>query len=64
MSFNEAIKNKLITDYKIYIPSIHENNKELDEELSIYKIEEQYKNKCKFLFSAILNSGLRKCIVY
>ena len=64
MSFNEAIKNNLITDYKIYIPSIHETNYELDEELSIYKIQEQYKNKCKFLFSAILNSGLRKCIVY
>ena len=33
MNFNEAIENKFITDYKIWLPSIHEDN-EQSEELS------------------------------
>jgi len=64
MTFTTAISNKYITDYKIWLPSIHENNEELDKELSIYKVDNQIKNRCKFLYSCISNNGSRKCIVY
>jgi len=64
INFNEAIANKLICDYKIWLPSISENNSELDKELSIYDIENSIKNRCKFLYSCILNNGSRKIIIY
>ena len=64
MTFTDAIANKYITDYRIWLPSIHENNEELDNELSIYDIDNEIKNRCKFLYSCIANNGSRKCIVY
>jgi superfamily II DNA or RNA helicase len=64
MTFTDAIANKYITDYKIWLPSIHENNEELDKELSIYEIDNVIKNRCKFLYSCIANNGSRKCIIY
>uniref|UniRef100_A0A6C0LGB8 Helicase ATP-binding domain-containing protein n=1 Tax=viral metagenome TaxID=1070528 RepID=A0A6C0LGB8_9ZZZZ len=64
MTFTDAITNKYITDYKIWLPSIHENNEELDKELSIYEIDNEIKNRCKFLYSCIANNGTRKSIVY
>ena len=64
MTFTDAIANKYITDYKIWLPSIHENNEELDNSLSIYEIDNQKKNRCKFLYSCIANNGSRKCIIY
>jgi len=64
MTFTDAIANKYITDYKIWLPSIHENNEELDKELSIYEIDNEIKNRCKFLYSCIANNGSRKCIIY
>jgi predicted helicase len=51
MTFTDAIVNKYITDYKIWLPSIHENNEELDKKLSIYEIDNEIKNRCKFLYS-------------
>ena len=64
MTFTEAIKNKYITDYRIYLPSIHEDNSELNKELSIYKIDSVIKSKCNFLFSCLLNNGSKKTIIY
>ncbi len=64
MTFTDAIANKYITDYNIWLPSIHENNEGLDKELSIYEIDNEIKNRCKFLYSCIANNGSRKCIVY
>ena len=64
MSFNDAIQNKFITDYRIWLPSIHEDNKQLLDELSIYDIDSQLKSKCMFLFINLLKHGSRKCIVY
>jgi superfamily II DNA or RNA helicase len=64
MTFTDAITNKYITDYKVWLPSIHENSEELDKELSIYEIDNAIKNRCKFLYSCIANNGSRKCIVY
>jgi superfamily II DNA or RNA helicase len=64
MSFNEAITNNYITDYNIWLPSIHEDNTELTNELSIYDIDDTIKSKCMFLYSCLLNNGSRKCIIY
>ena len=64
MKMTHAIANKYITNYKIWLPSIHENNKELERELSIYDIDNEYKNRCKFLYSCLSNNGSKKCIVY
>jgi superfamily II DNA or RNA helicase len=64
MTFRDAIDNKYTTDYKIWLPSVHENNIELDKELSIYQIDNEIKNRCKFLYSCIANHASRKCIVY
>ena len=64
MSLTDAIANKYITDYKIWLPSIHENNEKLKEELSIYDIDETLKNRCLYLISCILNNGSRRTITY
>ena len=64
MTFTEAIEKKFITDYKIWLPAIHEANLLLNEDLSIYEIIESIKAKCKFLFSCLLNNGSKKCIIY
>ena len=64
MTFTDAITNKYITDYKIWLPSIHEDNQKLDKELSIYEIDSVIKAKCKYFYSCLLNNGSRKCIIY
>jgi superfamily II DNA or RNA helicase len=64
MTFKDAIENKYIADYKIWVPFVKENTTDLDKELTIYDIEIDVKNRCKFLFSALANNGSRKCIVY
>jgi len=64
MTFTEAIEKKYITDYKIWLPSIHEDNKKLDIELNIYEIDSVIKAKCKYLYSCLLNNGSRRCIIY
>ena len=64
MSFNDAINNNYITDYKIWLPSIHEDNTELLNELSVYDIDSEIKSKCMFLYINLLKHGSRKCIIY
>ena len=64
MTFNVAIENKFITDYCIWLPSIHEDNSDLIDELSIYNIDDKIKAKCMFLFSCLINNGSSKCIIY
>ena len=64
MNLTDAIINKYITDYKIWLPSIHENKDELNKELSIYDINDEFKNRCKYLFSCLSNNGSRKTIIY
>ncbi len=64
MNFTYAIEKKYITDYTIWLPSIHEDNTKLEEELKIYEIEATIKAKCIYLFSCLLNTGSKKCIVY
>ena len=64
ISFDEAIKNNYITDYKIWLPSIHEDNDKLNQELSIYDIDLIIKAKCNYFYSCLLNNGSKKCIIY
>lgn len=64
MSFTDAIKSNYITDYTIWLPSIHENTELLDKDLSVYEIDDVIKSKCKFLYSYLVNNGSRKCIIY
>ena len=64
MTFNEAIEKKYITDYRIWLPSIHEDTSKLNNELNIYEIDSVIKAKCMFLFSCLLNNGSKKCIIY
>jgi superfamily II DNA or RNA helicase len=64
MPFSEAIQKKYICDYRIWLPSIHEDNSELNTELSIYNIDDTIKAKCKYFYSCLLNQGSKKCIIY
>ena len=64
MTFTDAIEKKYITDYLIWLPSIHEDLTQLQQELSIYDIDNVIKSKCIFLFSCLINNGSKKCIIY
>jgi superfamily II DNA or RNA helicase/DNA-directed RNA polymerase subunit H (RpoH/RPB5) len=64
ISLTDAIINNYITDYKIWLPSIHENKEQLNKELSIYDIDNDIKNRCEYLFSCLSNNGSRKTIIY
>ena len=66
MQFTEAISNKYITDYKIWLPSIHENNNKLNNEIviNIDKIDNIIKSKCIYLYTCLLKTGSKKCIIY
>ena len=64
IKFNEAIENKYICDYKIWLPSIHEDNTELINEININDIDNELKTKCMFLFKCLLYNGSKKCIIY
>src|SRR3989338_8969518 len=68
MEMKEAIKNKYIADYKIYIPSIHENKKKVIEdiynEIGILNIDKTYEAKAIFLYKCLTYYGTKKTIVY
>jgi len=68
MDFKEAIEKKYICDYKIYLPSISENKKNLiklvNKEIGINDIDDSIKAKCMFLMKCMLYHGRKKCIVY
>ena len=64
MTFTEAIEKKYICDYKIWLPSIHEDNSDLINEIGIDDIDNELKAKCMFLFKNLLFHGSKKCILY
>src|SRR3989344_3669684 len=68
MEMKEAIKNKYIADYKIYIPSIHENEQKVVEdiynEIGILDINKEYEAKVIFLYKCLTYYGTKKTIVY
>jgi superfamily II DNA or RNA helicase len=67
MSINEAIKNKYICDYKIYIPFFEQDNKDfyndINDEIN-YKIDDINKNKMIYLFISLINTNSKKTIIY
>lgn len=68
MSFTTAISNKYITDYRIFLPSIHETNgdliEDINKEINLNTIGDSLRAKCLFLFKGLLHHGNRKCIIY
>jgi hypothetical protein len=65
MEFATAIQKKNTSPtYRIWVPSIRENNDALLRELSVYDIEDTILRKCMFFFSCVLNHGSRNTIVY
>ena len=68
MEMKDAIKNKYIADYKIYIPSIHENEQKVVEdiynEIGILDINKEYEAKVIFLYKCLTYYGTKKTIVY
>jgi superfamily II DNA or RNA helicase len=61
MSFNEAITNKYISDYELYLPIfISENN----DDVNNLNIHEDYLLKINFLIEAIKMCGTLKMIIY
>ena len=61
MSFNEAIKNKYISDYELYLPIFGNDN---NEEINNLLIHQDYLLKLQFLIEAIKMQGNLKIIVY
>lgn len=68
MNFNDAINNKYMCDYKIFIPSITLDNtllyNDIDTEIGINDINNKYKAKSAYLFKCLTYYGSRKCIIY
>jgi superfamily II DNA or RNA helicase len=71
MSFKYAIERGFITDYRIWVPSIHEDltdlRADIHKELGIKDVlgsENILYSKAIYLFSCLVNTGSRKCIVY
>jgi len=71
MSFKYAIERGFITDYRIWVPSIHEDltdlRADIHKELGIKHLlgsENILYSKAIYLFSCLVNTGSRKCIVY
>ena len=62
MSFNEAISNKYISDYDIYLPIF--SNDSNNEEINNLNIHQDYLLKLQFLIEAIKMHGNLKIIVY
>ena len=61
MSFNEAINNKYISDYELYLPIFSNDS---NEEINNLLIHEDYLLKLQFLIEAIKMQGNLKIIVY
>lgn len=67
MSWGVAIKRQIISDYRIYVPSLSEPKEHLQEqgaELGIGDIARPLQARCEFLLKGMLEEGLRRCIVY
>jgi type I site-specific restriction endonuclease len=68
MSFRYAIENKYICDFKIWLPFISSDDKQLNNEitrvLSVHDINPKLIDKCNFLLLSLSNTGSMKCIIY
>jgi superfamily II DNA or RNA helicase len=66
-SFKDAIQNKYICDYKIYLPLVEENVVSIEhptELKSLLKLDNDLCKKGLFVINGMLKTGSRKCIVY
>ena len=71
MTFKYAIERGFITDYRIWVPSVHEDltdlRQDIHKELGLKDVlgsENILYSKSIYLFSCLVNTGSRKCIVY
>jgi len=67
-NMGDAIKNKKICDYEIFVPDINLDNKlfidDIKKEINIDNIENDVIVKCNFIMRGMLETGARKCIIY
>ena len=67
-NIKQAIENKYICDYKIYLPLIEINNNQniIDIEIpeNLYDLDNDLCKKGLFIINGLLKTGSRKCIVY
>jgi superfamily II DNA or RNA helicase len=71
MSFKYAIDRGFITDYRIWLPSIHEDISDLRADIAneldlkaVLGSENIIYIKAIYLFSCLVNTGSQKCIIY
>lgn len=67
-NMGDAIKNKLICDYQVFLPDIQINNKRfieaINEEIDISRFDNDLSIKSNFIMRGMLETGARKCIMY
>ena len=66
MKMEAAIERGLITDYRVYIPLVHEvgDEDEIMRECGLDVVKKDTTAKCTFLLKGMLMKGARRCIVY
>ena len=68
MPFTDAVKDKLVCDYQIYLPLIAEDVKEnhdnIKKEININQVNLSVLDKCSFMCCSIIDLGFRHMICY
>lgn len=63
-SITDAIKNKYICDYNIYLPVITQDESHIEKPRELEKSNNVFHSKCLFIINGMLKTGSRRCIVY
>jgi superfamily II DNA or RNA helicase len=63
-SMHDAIKNKYICDYNIYLPLIVNEKVSIDKPNELSKLDDDLCKKGLFIINGMLKTGSKKCIVY
>lgn len=67
-NMGDAILNKKICDYEIYVPDIKLDNQilinDIDKEVNIKHLDNDIVKKCNYFLRGILETGCRKSIIY
>ena len=66
MNLETAIERGLTTDYRVYIPLVHEigDENEIMRECGLDAVRKDTTAKCTFLLKGMLQKGVKRCIVY
>lgn len=68
IEMSNAIKNKQICDYELYIPDIQLNNQpfidDIKKEININHLNNDINIKCNFILRGLLTTGSNKTIIY